>query len=219
MYASLIKCHWVQSCFSPNLCCNNSFGHIVLEIVWVSFTYLKFLVPFLEPPELLTSSCCGFHQPTSAEHTVISFWGHRFLSCLPKGSSERPGWWAPKTRDLHCTLQEKINENNGFAMFRLPQPLCRFLVILPFSVVDACVQSSRVKYTAPSWNDSIAQLRIDRPDWCREDAVTVLGVSIRPRPMANTELEQSRHSTCQTFELPASSLQKKDGDLPHFLPS
>ena len=31
-----------------------------------------------------------------------------------------------------------------------------------------------------------------------------------PAPsMANTELEQSRHSTCQTFELPASSLQKK----------
>ena len=37
-----------------------------------------------------------------------------------------------------------------------------------------------------------AQLRIDRPDWFRDEAVTVLGVSIRPRPMANTELEQTR---------------------------
>ena len=40
-----------------------------------------------------------------------------------------------------------------------------------------------------------AQLRLDRPDWCREDAVKVLGVSLRPRPMANTELEQTRLRT------------------------
>ena len=119
--------------------------------------------------------CCGFHQPRSAKHTVISFWGHRFLSCLPKGAQKGRGGELRNESTLysHTVLPRTIT----VILLTLDSLCCtcasfkiKFMTIMvllcfvclnyyagschsSFSVTHASVRWSGFKYTA--WSPAV----------------------------------------------------------------